>query len=703
MSWFDKHRFLVRGIALLGVVGVFVFAASPVSAEGVVSTFASAVGGGFAALLAGVINWLAGFLGSLIGLIMQHILIPVLKYSNFINHPVVKNGWEIVRNLTNTGFVALMLIIAFGTMFGVSKVSWQQNIPKLVIAAIAVNFSRLIVGLFIDIGQVVMIAFVNALQQVGVANLLELTKMRQAQAFTAQPEGLATGGAGFSVFASSLFAFIQMAITLVVIMVMVGILIYRIVIIWVLIIMAPAAFLAGAAQSVLSKAGSFYSDWWGKLTAAVMVGPVLAFFLWLSLSSVGQLTQDFKTEEQPTDGSVIVNKSADPDDFLGYVIGIALLIAGLEIAGQFAGSLGGFASKIASGGTDFAKKIAGAPVSLAAAGGLAGVRFGLRKTKEGVRAGGLYAADIYRGRVAEDRQHDIERLQKAGDRNIARGGVFAMYGKYQKGKGAKMDEEIKTRQADIAKREAGFGKNLSQQEKLNYYNANKTGRETNRVRSMNLASSVVTDEKAFAELMRTDPKTAGQMLKDVQDHHKTTGDEKGKESIDKMLDRNIQWKYGTSGEMSSALSGMTEAEIKKLDPRVWESSMFREGARGSKVFDRMLSTNGDVADRKRARGGYSKAHLDAMDGLLANPAKAAIDTTEQDRYQAANDGLARADMTNQVNLDASRSNEATHQLINGALTDTLNDVLKGGLRLENVDLDALRGTAGFDEANFAAI
>ena len=114
------------------------------------------------AVIGTVINWL----GKLLVGIFQ-VTTWIFQYNEFIKSPAVKQGWAVVRDLCNMFFVVVLLIIAFATILRVEAYHYKKLLPRLVIMAVLINFSKTICGLFIDFRQVVMLTFVN-----GFANAL---------------------------------------------------------------------------------------------------------------------------------------------------------------------------------------------------------------------------------------------------------------------------------------------------------------------------------------------------------------------------------------------------------------------------------------------------------------------------------------------------------------------------------------------------
>ena len=224
----------------------------------------------FASFLVGILAWLISA------------LITVAQYNNFIHDEGVIIGWTLVRDVANMFFVVVLLIIAFGTILGRSDFHMKNTLFRFVATAILINFSRLIIGVMIDIVQVIMMTFVNAIAQVGGGNFIQAFQLNDA--FRVAQTVSADAG-------DMLMTAILSAVLIAVAVIMVGmfalLLVYRMATLWVLIVMSPVAFLLGAIPSKTMGFSSYYNEWWGYLKGNLLVGPVAAFFLWLALAMVG--------------------------------------------------------------------------------------------------------------------------------------------------------------------------------------------------------------------------------------------------------------------------------------------------------------------------------------------------------------------------------------------------------------------------------
>ena len=160
---YKKNKIILPLIAIFLLLTI-VFLPKPILAAG-------------GAQVAQVIGWILypiiWVMGKLAVLLLQ-ILVGVAQYNDFINSSAVTYGWVLVRDLCNMFFVLILLVIAFATILRVESYNLKTWLPKLVIMAILINFSKMICGVFIDFTQVIMLTFVNAFKDIAGGNLTEM-------------------------------------------------------------------------------------------------------------------------------------------------------------------------------------------------------------------------------------------------------------------------------------------------------------------------------------------------------------------------------------------------------------------------------------------------------------------------------------------------------------------------------------------------
>jgi hypothetical protein len=300
-------------------------------------------------------------LGQLLVAVIQ-ILIQIVQYNDFLRAPAVNTGWEIIRDIGNMFFIVVLIMIAFGSILRIQGYRYNQWLFRIVLMALLVNFSKTIAGFFIDVAQVVTLTFVNAFKDTAAGNFAELfgiTKILELRQYEAKGEDVA--GAGLAIAGTFLLAILFLLVALAVSIVYVVIFLLRIIVLWFLVILSPMAYVL----NTFKQGESYAKQWWNYFGQYLVVGPLLAFFLWLALTlttSGGatttlqeQLTREAKLSEQfsqervgslanvadATGSEVRVALSAigSTSNILNFIAGIALLVGALGVASRlrFAG------------------------------------------------------------------------------------------------------------------------------------------------------------------------------------------------------------------------------------------------------------------------------------------------------------------------------------------------------------------------------
>ena len=306
---------------------------------------------------AGLVYAFVWFLG-LILIYVIHWLAIVASYNHFIDVDTVTNGWVIVRDLCNMFFVLILLVIAFATILKIENYNAKKLLPKLLIMAVLINFSKTICGLIIDFSQVIMMTFVSGFAGGGINNLADILGMKHMLAMAAE-KGSESNDVTLGTWGGILVALFAAIAAFIVITVMLCVLLMRVIMLWIYVILSPLAFLLSA-----FPAGQKYSSqWWSEFSKQVVVGPILAFFLWLALttasgSSDKMIKFDTKVDKSSFESSIPAGFLKD-DIFQTYIITLALLIGGLIVTQQLGGMAGAAAGRGIGwirGGADLGKK-----------------------------------------------------------------------------------------------------------------------------------------------------------------------------------------------------------------------------------------------------------------------------------------------------------------------------------------------------------
>lgn len=344
-----RSKKIVLGIVIIGIVFLlwandsYAMAQSSSYTEAL-KTSGSLVSNSIGVAVALILSTIALIVTTVLGLIttlLIQILVNVANFNNIINVETVKIGWVAVRDLCNMFFILILLVIAFATILRVESYSLKKTLPKLLIMAVLINFSKTIFGLIIDFSQVIMLTFTNAFAN-GHGWFINMFKVQDL---------LSTGGAlksqitsenpltAWSTSVAIIAGVIASIITLVVIAVMLAILVFRVAMLWVYTILSPLVFLAFAFPPLQKYVGKIWEDF----VKQVMIGPILAFFIWLALTTAETSSGEIHNGKEGLCAGV--NTFFCDTNFQRYLITIALLIGGLMVAQQIGGAAGSIAGK----------------------------------------------------------------------------------------------------------------------------------------------------------------------------------------------------------------------------------------------------------------------------------------------------------------------------------------------------------------------
>ena len=217
------------------------------------------------------------------------------RYNAFNTAPVVTMGWVIIRDLVNVFFIVILMASAFMSIIGLGDkygLHYKKVLPGLVVGAIIVNFSRTLMLLAIDASQVVTMTFISAFEGTIAGNIFQafgISRMTQLQTQAAQ------GGAQSaqqaldvaSIGIAYLLAIFMLVTAVAIVLLYVGYFIFRIIGLWLLIVISPAAFVASSLPGKFgSSMDALTGDFWDKFKTFLTGGPTIAFMLWLAFAVI---------------------------------------------------------------------------------------------------------------------------------------------------------------------------------------------------------------------------------------------------------------------------------------------------------------------------------------------------------------------------------------------------------------------------------
>jgi hypothetical protein len=378
--------------------------------------------------------------------------IELAKYNGYVDAPIVLVGWTMVRDVANMFFVVVLLVIAFGTILGAEQYEWKKTLVNFILAAVLVNFSKLIAGLFIDAAYVFTITFLNAITATAGGNLIGMFHLTKILSIAGN--SLEFGeNIGWAVFGGALMALVFASIAMMMMGAYLVIMTFRVVMLWVLVILSPLAYI----MNVIPQTKSYAQEWWHEFGNYVITAPVMVFFMWLAFATLGsgdfvssdlglqlnasqvETEQKLNFDNLKGNSQVSISEVSSWENMANFLIAIAFLFAGIERV-QKLGVRGG---SMLSSAVDFGKKVGTIASGYAAGRWMVGK--GAEWGGKGLKAAAWHAPLIGGESLTT----------KAKTQWVATKGMFFGKGADTTKRGDELKEELKKDTADLASLKAG--------------------------------------------------------------------------------------------------------------------------------------------------------------------------------------------------------------------------------------------------------
>jgi len=366
-------------IIIISLLGVFVFGIGNTKA-------ADALGivDGFKTLLGGFLLMIQELIGSLVAW-FAGLAQGILNFTNLQNSQMVKDGWEITRGLVNMFFILILMIIALATIFKVESYGMKTLLPKLIIAALLINFSLVFCGAIIDSAGVLTNFFIkdsknffeNIADEMGLTTIMVGTVQKPAKSqwacdwallpdkvwgnqtvcnvfcvastgntcYEAKPPKVdwskIQGDRFWKVIAALFLSIIFTIIAAFVFAALAFLLLIRVLVIWFLLILAPIAWFFW----ILPATKNLWEQWWNAFIKWVFFAPAAIFFIWLSVNSWLKFIQGkaplsggemIEGMSNVVSNSVLESKIMPqvmaPANFIQFILACGMLIGSLIVA-----------------------------------------------------------------------------------------------------------------------------------------------------------------------------------------------------------------------------------------------------------------------------------------------------------------------------------------------------------------------------------
>lgn len=316
-------------------------------------------------------------------------------------NPIIGIGLDITQHFVNLLLVVVLVFIALSIALRIGEDDAKKILfRKFILIALLVNFAPVLCGLIVDASNITMNYFLGPIKG-GVSGVLT-----QVAPFVDSVKKAIWGSGGeianrlgvLAMGSSQIFLNLCIAFAF---LLFTALFIFRYIMIWMLVILAPLAFVAW----ILPSTKKYWDMWWGQLIQWSIIGIPVAFFLYLALGSFSVLSVAFRANvEAPAIESATLGIFNQEFPFFVVIIFLFLgFLAALQISAVGTAGIMGLVKKApgkaAAAGKWTAKAGAGAARGIPA---VSRAEESIRRRLEGSRIGRLVG-----GPGAQERERKV--------------------------------------------------------------------------------------------------------------------------------------------------------------------------------------------------------------------------------------------------------------------------------------------------------
>src|SRR3989344_3882058 len=281
----------------------------------------------------GALSLIIQFAGWFIGVLLSSEFL-----NNFTNSKVLFDLWSIVRDFMNMFFILLLLIVAFSTIFDVKRYNAKTLLPKIIIAALLINFSLVIGQVIIDGFNFLASVFAKAIGNPGfeLSSLSNFVKIVTEDWNSSVNLGIVdriikTSTDAISVtFIDSILGTVFLAIWALALLLSALVIFIRLPILWTLLVFAPFAFLAYAFPYL----ERYKKWWWDKFLYWNYFLPIYLFFMYIGITFLVRANEtvisQLATGETGLGTTILLSVTK-------YIVAVVTLVAGYMAANAIGG------------------------------------------------------------------------------------------------------------------------------------------------------------------------------------------------------------------------------------------------------------------------------------------------------------------------------------------------------------------------------
>ncbi len=237
-----------------------------------------------------------------------------LSLTSPAGNEIIRIGWTLVRDFVNIGFILGLVYIGLATALRIAGFELKKVFPWFLIMALLINFTPVICGVVVDAANMVTKFFLGAMANWSLlGEVYSLHKAALGDLFTT---------VSWVPLAKFVFLIAFGFVAGFVLLVFAVLLLLRFVLIPLLVIFSPLAFLA----YIFPRTRSYFTQWWNQLLQWSFIGAIGGFFLYLSrlaLREQARFSFAIPTED-PALGTFM-------EQIAPYFMAVAFLMVGLFI------------------------------------------------------------------------------------------------------------------------------------------------------------------------------------------------------------------------------------------------------------------------------------------------------------------------------------------------------------------------------------
>lgn len=401
----------------------------------------------------------AMWMADLLGFVMSSDFI-IFSYTG-VDNPAITAGLPITQGISNIILILVLLVVIVGIILEINEYGSKKMFVKLLVVALLINFAPLLVGLIVDLSNVLMNYFVAGIGD-EISSIKSIIAGDGGKLILEEMDKEGPIGITEKLLVPVALLITQAFVNIVMIFVLfLYVLLYicRYIAIWIIVILSPIAFVC----MIHPTTQKLWKDWFKQLIQWSFVGATGAFFLYLTLKINSGITAAYSGTGIPIEGESFIS------DVFSSILPL-VMVAIFAVMGYV------LAIKTSAIGTD---KV---------------INFGQSTRKRALKWGaagavGAVRSNLVKGARADFSEWNANRLQDRADNenDPQKAEVFRRNSEIKRAKSERIKEEIGIKEAGKIKK---WGSKRQEEELLKQLSQPSSNRNPHRIRALEEATNM---------------------------------------------------------------------------------------------------------------------------------------------------------------------------------------------------------------------